>query len=226
MKPLKKHRGELIAISIILLWSVVLLFHLHYPVHFFDPFIYLFILIQTHLYTGLFITAHDAMHGVVSKNKKLNKIIGSIAALLFAYNFYFRLFPKHHEHHKFVASDKDPDYHDGHFIIWYFNFLKQYITWYQLALMALTYHILILFFPTANVIFFWIIPSILATLQLFYFGTYLPHRGNHAPENKHKSSSLQKNHFLAFIYCYFFGYHYEHHNAPSVPWWQLYKEKK
>jgi hypothetical protein len=29
-----------------------------------------------HLYTGLFITAHDAMHGTVSSNPKLNKLIG------------------------------------------------------------------------------------------------------------------------------------------------------
>lgn len=226
LKHTKEYRGVLIAIIIISLWVTVLLFLLTYNVNFYDPLIYLFVLVQTHLYTGLFITAHDAMHGVVSKNKKINKFIGSLAALLFAYNFYFRLFPKHHEHHKYVASDKDPDYHTGSFFIWYFNFLKQYITWYQILLMALTYNLLILIFPTPNVILFWIIPSILATLQLFYFGTYLPHRGEHAPENRHKSSSLKKNHFVAFFSCYFFGYHYEHHNAPAVPWWQLYKEKQ
>jgi beta-carotene/zeaxanthin 4-ketolase len=223
---LKRYRGELIAMVIIISWSGMLSFLLNFNFNYLEPLVYLFILIQTHLYTGLFITAHDAMHGVVSRNKKVNMFLGSLAALLFAYNFYFRLFPKHHEHHKFVASDKDPDYYNGPFIWWYFKFLVQYITWYQIILMALTYNILILYFPSSNVILFWIVPSILATLQLFYFGTYLPHKGEHAIDNKHKSSSLNKNHFLAFITCYFFGYHYEHHNAPAVPWWQLYKEKK
>ncbi|MFY8132892.1 MAG: hypothetical protein ACOVOL_06615, partial [Bacteroidia bacterium] len=36
------------------------------------PLIILFIFLQTHLYTGLFITAHDAMHGTVSLNKRWN----------------------------------------------------------------------------------------------------------------------------------------------------------
>jgi beta-carotene ketolase (CrtW type) len=25
----------------------------------------------------------------------------------------------------------------------------------------------------------------------------------------------------AFISCYFFGYHYEHHDQPYLPWWKL-----
>jgi fatty acid desaturase len=25
--------------------------------------------------------------------------------------------------------------------------------------------------------------------------------------------------------CYFFGYHWEHHEAPGIPWWQLYLTK-
>jgi beta-carotene ketolase (CrtW type) len=165
------------------------------------------------------------MHGVVAYNKRLNKTIGFLAATLFAYNYYPKLFSKHHQHHRFVGSDQDPDYHHGTFIPWYVNFLKQYITWYQVVLMAITYNLLILVFPKENVILFWIIPSLLSTIQLFYFGTYLPHRGEHEVNNKHKSTSFQKNHFLAFITCYFFGYHYEHHDSPSTPWWQLYKQK-
>jgi beta-carotene ketolase (CrtW type) len=25
--------------------------------------------------------------------------------------------------------------------------------------------------------------------------------------------------------CYFFGYHYEHHESPQTPWWKLYQIK-
>jgi len=74
-------------------------------------------------------------------------------------------------------------------------------------------------------VLFWIIPSVLATFQLFFFGTYLPHSGEHESDNRHKSSTQSKNHIWAFLSCYFFGYHYEHHEKPYVPWWQLYKEK-
>ena len=165
------------------------------------------------------------MHGVVSRNKTLNKTIGTVAAGLFAYNYYPRLFPRHHEHHRYVATDKDPDYHGGNFFAWYYSFLKQYITWQQILLMAITFNLLKLVFSIENIILFWIIPSVLATFQLFYFGTFLPHRGEHAPDNRHKSSTQSRNHLWAFLSCYFFGYHYEHHEKPYVPWWQLYKEK-
>ena len=70
------------------------------------------------------------------------------------------------------------------------------------------------------------LPGILATGQLFYFGTYLPHRGSHSKENKHKSRSQKLNHAWAFVTCYFFGYHYEHHASPATPWWKLYQKKE
>ena len=218
-------RGILIALGIIAGWLLLLLHLLgSYTIDWYSPLTWLFIWLQTHLYTGLFITAHDAMHGALHPNASVNKRIGQLSALLFAFNSYNKLFSKHHEHHRFVVSDKDPDYHSSqNFFVWYFSFLKQYITWWQIVAMAITYNLLKLIFPQENVILFWIIPSLLATLQLFYFGTYLPHKGEHT--NRHKSRSQQKNHLWAFLSCYFFGYHWEHHNYPRTPWWQLWKKK-
>jgi beta-carotene/zeaxanthin 4-ketolase len=217
--------GVLIALSIIILWFASLSYFLGYEISWTNPLVYLGILVQMHLYTGLFITAHDAMHGIVSDNKKLNHAIGWISAMLFSYNFYWKLFPKHHEHHRFVATDKDPDYHpSGKFIIWYLSFIRQYVSVWQILLMAVTFNILKLFLPTENLVVFWMIPAILSTLQLFYFGTYLPHMGE--SENKHHSKSQSKNHIWAFFSCYFFGYHYEHHDSPGTPWWRLWKVKE
>jgi beta-carotene/zeaxanthin 4-ketolase len=218
-------KGVIIGLTIILLWFASLFFLLGWEIDWTNPITYLAVFVQMHLYTGLFITAHDAMHGIVSQNKKVNHFIGWIAALLFSYNFYWRLFPKHHEHHRFVATDKDPDYHSsGNFLIWYFSFIKQYVSIWQILLMAITFNILKLFLPTENLIIFWMIPAVLSTIQLFYFGTYLPHRGEST--NKHHSGSQTKNHFWAFISCYFFGYHYEHHDSPGTPWWRLWKVKE
>ena len=225
MRFLQRHRGICIALLILSAWLGSLIYLLPLQINWASPVPYLFFLLQTHLYTGLFITAHDAMHGVVTRNKQLNQTIGFITAGLFAYNYYFRLLPRHHAHHRHVATDQDPDYHGGHFLAWYYSFLKQYITWQQLALMAITFNVLKLLFPVANVVLFWMLPAILATFQLFYFGTYLPHRGEHAPDNPHKSRTQAKNHWWAFMSCYFFGYHYEHHDQPYLPWWQLYKTK-
>jgi len=93
--------------------------------------------------------------------------------------------------------------------------------------MAITYNVLKIWFPQDNVIAFWMVPAVLATLQLFVFGTYLPHRGEHEADNHHKSRSQRQwpLHVWAFVSCYFFGYHYEHHDQPYLPWWRLWKAK-
>lgn len=227
MNPTTSNKGVIIALLIVFLWLGVLISLLLWEFTWPNFLLPLAVLLMTHLYTGLFITAHDAMHGVVSPgNSALNRFLGSLAAFLFAFNSYKKLLPKHHEHHRYVATEKDPDYAEKGFVGWYLKFVKEYVSWWQILYMAVTFNILKLFLPTENLILFWILPSLLATLQLFYFGTYLPHRGEHEADNLHKARSLGKNHLWAFLSCYFFGYHYEHHDAPWVPWWQLYRQKE
>jgi beta-carotene/zeaxanthin 4-ketolase len=222
-----KHKGIFYAFTIIILWVVLLTYLLHYKIDFHDPLVYMFMLVQMHLYTGIFITAHDAIHGVVvPDNKRLNYWIGFTCATIFAYNNYEKLSRKHHLHHAHVVSDDDPDYFDGNFFRWYLKFALEYVTVWQILFMAITYNILKLFLPMENLIVFWEVPAILSTLQLFYFGTYLPHRGEHSPTDKFKAKSQKLNHFIAFITCYFFGYHHEHHAYPYLPWWRLAEAKE
>jgi beta-carotene ketolase (CrtW type) len=221
--------GVAIGGAIVGLWAALLGFLLaRYRPDWHSPGPYLLALLQTHLYTGLFITAHDAMHGVVSANKRLNNALGTLTAGLFAYNWFPGMLAKHHAHHRHVGTDDDPDFHNGRhpgFLPWFVRFAWNYVTWWQVLLMAVTYNVLKLFFPQANVIAFWMIPAVLGTLQLFFFGTYLPHRGEHAPDNPHKSRSQFRHHLWAFASCYFFGYHYEHHDQPYLPWWRLWRAK-
>ncbi len=222
------HKGLWIALTVLGGWLVSLTFLLHYPLDFRDPLVYLFVLVQMHLYTGVFITAHDAIHGVVApRNKRLNYWIGFISASLFAFNNYQRLSAKHHLHHRHAATSDDPDFHDGHpnFFLWFIAFAKEYVSILQILLMAVTYNILKLWFPWENLVIFWMAPAVLSTFQLFYFGTYLPHRGeHHNPPLNARSQSL--NHVKAFLSCYFFGYHLEHHAYPYLPWWQLPKARE
>ncbi len=212
------------AATIILLWMVSITLLMRFEFSFANPFTYLFVLIQMHLYTGLFITAHDAMHGTVApRNTKLNRLIGQVCTLFYALFPFSSLNNKHHEHHKFVHSDKDPDFHSGNFFTWYYHFIKQYLRWWQIVAMAIIYNVLKLYIPERNLLMFWVLPSLLSTLQLFYFGTYLPHKGEH--RNIHHSTTQSKNHIWAFFSCYFFGYHYEHHDSPGTPWWKLWQVK-
>ncbi len=216
--------GILIAFFIILLWAVNLFYALQSDLTHFSWIHIFFFLAQTHLYTGLFITAHDGMHGTICRKKSLNFFIGFITAGLFAFNNFFLLKTKHRLHHQYPASELDPDFGTGGFWLWLFSFGKQYISILQIVLMGVCFNLAALFFPKENLLLFWAAPSLLAVLQLFYFGTYLPHKD--APDNIHKARSLPKNHIFAFFSCYFFAYHYEHHDSPQTPWWKLFELKK
>ncbi len=224
MKSLS-YTGVIIASSIITIWFVSIIMLMQWDFSFSNPLTYIAVLFQMHLYTGLFITAHDAMHGtVLVGNKNTNLLFGQLCTALYAVFPFQKLNSKHHDHHAFVHSGKDPDYYEGNFFIWYFHFVKQYISWWQILLMAIIFNMVKIWIPEKNLLLFWVIPSLLSTLQLFYFGTYLPHKGEH--NNKHHAVSQSKNHLYAFLSCYFFGYHYEHHDSPSTPWWQLWKKKE
>ena len=214
--------GILWALLIIGCWFLNLYIGITLELSFSNPWVYVLILLQTHLYTGLFITSHDSIHGVVSTQyPKINDALGKFCTILFAFNQYRKLKTKHHMHHNHVNTENDPDVHQGNFFIWWFKFMWQYVTWQQVLAMAITYNMLKLWFPMWNLILMWELPAILSTLQLFYFGTYLPHRGTHEEGNVQQSRSQSKNHVWAFISCYFFGYHYEHHAYPYLPWWKL-----
>lgn len=221
--------GLLIAILIITLWLSHLIYILNFvEVDFTSPIFYLHIFIQSYLYTGLFITGHDAMHGTVSSNKKVNKTIGTVATFLFAGLSYNRLIKNHFMHHKHPGEENDPDFYtkSQNFLIWWGMFMKRYTTITQLIIMAVAYNLLKILYDDLIIIMYWVIPAFLGTLQLFFFGTYLPHKYPHTEKmNPHNARTQRKNHLWAMLSCYFFGYHHEHHESPRTPWWQLYKMK-
>lgn len=228
--------GLVVALLIISLWAASLTLLLCLNVANFSSWLLPIVIAwQTFLYTGLFITAHDAMHGsVFQQNKKINHFIGSLAVFLYAFFSYRQLLKKHWLHHHHPASELDPDHHDGNSsnpIYWYFHFMKNYWSWKQFISMFITFNLANYMLPIAqtNLILFWIVPSILSSVQLFYFGTFLPHR---EPEGgyirPHCAQTIALPIFWSFISCYHFGYHQEHHEFPHVPWWQLpavYKQK-
>lgn len=222
--------GVIVAAIIITIWFSHLLFILTSVNVKFDSIgFYFHILFQAYLYTGLFITAHDAMHQTVSLNKKLNRLIGTVATFLYAGMSYKRLIKNHFMHHKNPGSETDPDFsiRSQNFFIWWAAFMIHYTTITQIIIMAVAFNILKIWIPEISLWFFWVIPAFLSSLQLFFFGTYIPHRKPHLEEMEpHKARTQKKNHLWAMLSCYFFGYHYEHHESPKIPWWRLYQTKK
>ena len=168
------------------------------------------------------------MHGTVSHNRTLNYFLGFLSTMLYAGMWYPMLIKKHRAHHAWPGTKKDPDYHVGNqnFFVWWFSFMKAYLTIWQIIIMAVLFNVGLIFFTELQLIVLWIIPAFLSTFQLFYFGTYLPHRLPHTEEMlPHNARTQRRNHLWAFVSCYFFGYHSEHHDSPRTPWWQLYKTK-
>lgn len=221
--------GLIISILIMVIWGTHLIYSLNsVQVSLKDPYMYLHILIQAYLYTGLFITAHDSMHGNVSRNKNINSVTGKICAFLFAGLSYNKLILNHRDHHTFPGTERDPDYYTGsrNFFVWWFVFMKRYITILQLIVMAVIFNVMKIFFHESSIWMFFVIPAFLSTFQLFYFGTYLPHRQPHTHDMQpHNARTQKRNHIWAMISCYFFGYHSEHHSSPKTPWWKMYSLK-
>jgi len=223
--------GILIATTLILIWGTHLgyiLLNVEPSVS--NPWMYVHILLQAYLYTGLFITGHDAMHGNISKSRNTNTVFGYLSGFLFAGIYYPRLRKNHGKHHRYAATEGDPDFYAGsqNFWKWWAVFMYRYVTILQLVVMAIFYNLLLLIpgVNELNALLYWALPAILGTLQLFWVGVYWPHRLPHTAEmGKHKARTQAKNHTWAMLSCYFFGYHREHHNNPRIPWWQLYKVK-
>lgn len=188
----------------------------------------LMLLWQTLLYTGLFVTAHDAMHGVVFPlNRAVNDRMGTVILWLYGLFSYRQLLHRHMLHHQFPASDQDPDYciKEGQgFWAWYGSFMTRYWSWKRFFALMLAFHVAhyIWGIAEANLAWGWVYPSVLSSLHLFYFGTYLPHRqpargyGDH-----HRSTTIARPFLLSLLACYHFGYHHEHHEYSQAPWWQL-----
>ncbi len=187
------------------------------------------IAVRSFLHTGLFILAHDAMHGtLVPASAKINDWIGRIVLRIYSFLSFDKMREYHHQHHRTPAQSSDPDFYPGSFWPWYFNFMRVYIKggqgWVIFWGMSAFFYPLIWGFhaPILNVVLFWLLPQGLSSLQLFYFGTYLPHRkpvGGHT--NAHRATSSQASPFWSFLSCYHFDYHWEHHQYPHLPWYKL-----
>jgi beta-carotene/zeaxanthin 4-ketolase len=190
------------------------------------------ILGRTFIHTGLFIVAHDAMHGnVYPRNRQINDWIGSLATQVYALLPYRKLCRSHWSHHRMPGQVGDPDFHDGihaNIFAWYITFMKGYLDTRQklvlLGGMSLIFHglWLVFHFSAANLFCFWVLPIVLSSIQLFVFGTYLPHRKSlDNPKHSHNATSSNYSTLLSFITCYHFGYHWEHHEYPDLPWYKL-----
>jgi len=215
----------LVSVLQISLWFSFLLFNMMIELPFY--FLPIQILIQSFLSVGLFIVAHDCMHGLVGPKEGIwNSLLGRLSSFLFAGFSYSKLKSKHDEHHNFLVSDKDPDYTAGNnenFVVWMSNFIGNYFGLREFLLLHI--HVVSLYLLGGSflkVLLFFALPSWIASLQLFYFGTYKPHKDFSTVQGDEiKARSNNYPVWLSFLTCYHFGYHKEHHKYPYLSWWRL-----
>jgi beta-carotene ketolase (CrtW type) len=185
--------------------------------------------LQTWLSTGLFITAHDAMHGTLAPGRpRWNRAVGGLCLMLYAGISFRQLLPKHVAHHRHAGTAQDPDFHAAnprHLLPWFGRFFATYYTHGQFIRItaAVLVYTLLLGAAYGNVLLFWALPALLALAQLFFFGTYLPHRhGEDEFADEHRARSMGGSGLVSLLTCFHFGgYHHEHHLSPGTAWWQL-----
>jgi beta-carotene ketolase (CrtW type) len=192
------------------------------------PLAILLIGVQAWLSTGLFIVAHDCMHGSFAPGRPgLNRIVGTLGLGAYAGLSYGQLYPKHHAHHRAPGTAEDPDFHAGApraALPWFGRFFANYYTHGQiLRITAAAVVYMLLGASLVNIVLFWAVPALLALAQLFVFGTYLPHRHGAEPfADAHNARSNALSPLASLATCFHFGaYHHEHHLSPQTPWWQL-----
>jgi beta-carotene ketolase (CrtW type) len=186
------------------------------------------VLLQTWLSTGLFIVAHDCMHGSFATGKpKVNHNVGWAALMMYAGLDYDRMLPSHFAHHRHVGTAADPDFdatNPSDAGRWLLRFFGRYYSHWQIVRIVVVVSIyLMLGAPLPNIVVFWAVPALLALIQLFYFGTFLPHRhaGDAFPD-RHNARSSAFGPLASVVTCFNFGgYHHEHHLHPHIPWWRL-----
>lgn len=191
------------------------------------------LLLQTWLYVGLFIIAHDCMHGSLAPFRPaLNRRIGQLCLFLYAGFAFDRLNAEHHKHHRHAGTSADPDFDDRPphgFWRWFASFFRHYFGIRQVVTIATVSLVYLLVFGAglANLLLFWALPGLLSALQLFTFGTYLPHKPGHAPfADRHNARTQPLPVWLSLLTCFHFGFHHEHHLYPALPWWRLPETQK
>lgn len=184
--------------------------------------------VQTWLSVGVFIVSHDAMHGSLAPGRpRLNGAIGAILLALYAGFGWRKMRDAHFDHHRLAGNAGDPDFDEDHptsFWRWYTTFFTRYFSWKSILYVHLVVGIywLVIGISMAQIVLLYGAPALLSSLQLFYFGTYRPHR--HTGESFADSHNARSDGFgtlASLATCFHFGYHLEHHRRPDVPWWAL-----
>lgn len=207
----------------------------------------LFLLAAASLH-GISLFTHEAVHGTLSRNRRLNAILGAICAwpVLQNYSAYRVLHLRHHEH---LGHEGDPDHynnytrwtwlvftmHWGRLIIGYPVYIvsipllafrqgnardRFWISIEVLCVIALVTAALLLSIPKSVLIIAWLIPMIVINTLVNIRGMSQHTLLEHYDDDIRGTRSILTRPIVAFFMCNE-NYHLEHHLYPGVPWYNL-----
>lgn len=196
---------------------------------------------------GISLFTHEAVHGTLSPNRRLNALLGALCAIpvLQNYSAYRLLHLRHHEH---LGVEGDPDHYPNYtrwsLMVFLMNWGRLLIGYpvYILAIPFLAFRhgnigqrlsigtevfaagllIFSLFhLPGSLVIHAWLIP-------MLFINTFVNIRGmsqhtlleEHHGDTIRGTRSILTNRLTTFFMCNE-NYHLEHHLHPGVPWYHL-----
>ena len=187
-----------------------------------SPVTWLHIVLQAHLCTGLFITGHDAMHGTVHRRRWVNTAVGTVACFLFAGLSYRRLVVNHRAHHADPTGESDPGLlHPVPLLLAVAGHLHGPLHHVpQILVMAAKFNLL-KWLGVAAVAPVGLLGGARRCWARSSSSTSAPTCPTAGPETPdmapHHARTQPRNHLWALLSCYFFGYHWEHHESPSHP---------
>ena len=107
--------------------------------------------------------------------------LGAVLLALYAGFAWKQLRDAHFDHHKLAGRPGDPDFDEhnpGNFLRWYGTFFRRYFGWRSILYVHTVVGIywLVLDISMAQIVLLYGLPALGSSLQLFYFGTFRPHR--------------------------------------------------
>jgi beta-carotene/zeaxanthin 4-ketolase len=178
-------------------------------------------------FTGLFILAHEAIHGTLLPGfPRLGHALGRLFATVYALVDYDLLRENHWKHHGHVATEGDPDYDgDGLLVLHAARFMRRYLRWYAIPCLATAGHLLGQAGYTAAMLGAYVVPVLLSTLVVFTVGIHLVHHPEllrtRAPGDPQRSVCIDLGRFGSAVLILNFNVHWHHHAHPRLSWWEL-----
>lgn len=178
-------------------------------------------------FTGLFILAHEAIHGTLLPGRaQLGHALGRLFAFAYAFMDYGRLRACHARHHAAPGLPDDPDAHpSGRFLPHLATFAARYLRWWQLLLLVGIGNRLGQSGHTAALLLAYVVPVVASTLLVFTVGIHLVHhprlleRGLADP--RHRTVGIDLGGVGSLVAILFFNSHWLHHEHPQLTWVQL-----